>query len=285
MKLADVQTIYRSDCYQVLDFKCHCDFCSVSNEEYNSSFSMSFIRKGFFGYRTFKREDEMHVGRMLLSKPGFVHTTRHIDNHPDLVTIYDFKKGFFDEVVETYGTKASWFLQNNDIHSVVINTTPELEYSHHLIYQQLLSNKYNSLQIDEMVFSLLEKVILVLANNNVTNIVSDKLKQYHLTTIESARDYIFSHFNDNISLQQLGHHCLVSPFHFSRLFKSIVGQSPHQYLNGIRLVHAKILLAGSSLPVTDIAYECGFNSMEHFVTAFKQYYKINPSAMRRQLVS
>ena len=110
--------------------------------------------------------------------------------------------------------------------------------------------------------------------------IPDKLKQQHLVTIESARNYILSHFKENISLQQLALHCFVSPFHFSRIFKTITGESPHQYLSSVRLTHAKVLLAETNAPVSDIAYECGFNSPEHFVTAFKKYHKINPSALR-----
>jgi AraC family transcriptional regulator len=58
--------------------------------------------------------------------------------------------------------------------------------------------------------------------------------------------------------------------------------SPHQFLTSVRLTHAKVLLTETSSPVSDIAYECGFNSPEHFVTAFKQYYKVKPSALREQ---
>jgi AraC family transcriptional regulator len=46
-----------------------------------------------------------------------------------------------------------------------------------------------------------------------------------------------------------------------------MNMSPHQYLLGIRLQHAKILLTTSAKPVGDIAFECGFNSLEHFATA------------------
>ena len=78
MKMADIHIMHQSDFYRVEDFKCHCDVCSVTDPEYNKSFSLSFIRKGFFEYQTFKRKDEVHVGRMLISKPGFDHVTRHI---------------------------------------------------------------------------------------------------------------------------------------------------------------------------------------------------------------
>jgi AraC family transcriptional regulator len=283
MKLADIHTLHQSDFYRVVDFQCHCNFCSVSNPEYNTGFSVSFIRKGFFEYQTFKRSHEIHVGRVLISKPGFEHTTRHIDNQPDIVTIFDFKQSFFREtILDMYGNKLPWILMNNDIHSIMLNATPELEYVHQRIFQTIHSGNYNLLQVDELVIILLEKVMTVLGTAATPEPVNDKLKQHHLSTIETARDYILTNFKENISLQQLAAHCFVSPFHFSRIFKTIINLSPHQYLSSVRLTHAKVLLIETNAPVADIAYDCGFNSPEHFVTAFKQFYNINPSALRKQ---
>lgn len=285
MKLADIHILHQSDFYRVLDFKCHCVECSVTSPEYNESFCMTFIRKGFFEYRSFKRNDEVHVGRVLVSKPGYEHTTRHIDNQPDMLTIFDFRRSFFEEtILDMYGNKLPWILKNKDIHSVMINATAELEYLHHRLFQKLNSQKYNSLEVDEHVIALLGKLMNVLGSAETPASVSEKLKEYHLVTIETARNYILTHFKENISLCQLAEHCHVSPFHFSRIFKTITGISPHQYLSSMRLTHAKILLEETNAPVSDIAYECGFNSPEHFVTAFRHYHKINPSALRQQLI-
>src|SRR5262245_49134649 len=88
MLTADIHILHRSEFYHVNDFKCHCDRCSVSQPEYNKSMFISFVRKGFFEFQTFRRNDEMHVGRMLISKPGYEHTTRHIESQPDLTTSF-----------------------------------------------------------------------------------------------------------------------------------------------------------------------------------------------------
>jgi transcriptional regulator GlxA family with amidase domain len=101
--------------------------------------------------------------------------------------------------------------------------------------------------------------------------------------VENARAYIFENFAQNISLQQLAKHCLVSPFHFSRIFKTIMNISPHQYLAEVRLNHAKVLLTTTELSIADITYACGFNSPEHFATAYRQRYRINPTTQRKQL--
>ena len=164
----------------------------------------------------------------------------------------------------------------------MVNTTPELEYHHQRIFQKIISKKYNSLEADELVIGLLEKVMVLLGSVETPGNIPDKLKQHHLRTVEKARDYILSHFKENISLQQLAQHCLVSPFHFSRIFKTMTKSSPHQYLSSVRLTHAKVLLTETNSPVSAIAYECGFNSPEHFVTAFRQFYRIKPSTLREQ---
>jgi hypothetical protein len=94
----------------------------------------------------------VHAGRVLISKPGYEHVTRHIDDQPDIITIFEFRKNFFDEtILDVYGNKLPWILKNNDIHSLMVNATPELEYHHQRIFQKVVSKKYNSLEIDEMV--------------------------------------------------------------------------------------------------------------------------------------
>ena len=123
MLLADIHILHRSDFYRINDFRCHCDFCSLSEPEYNSSFYINFIRKGFFEYRTFRREDELHVGRMLITKPGYEHVTRHIDDQPDMTTGFEFRIDFFRLLQDRYATQAGWFLNNNDIPGKSSETT------------------------------------------------------------------------------------------------------------------------------------------------------------------
>ncbi len=278
--LADVHILHESDVYRILDFRCHCNICSITDTEYNKNLCISFVRKGFFEYRTFRRNDEVHIGRILISKPGFEHITRHIDNQPDISTVFEFKQSFFERLKREYFPEAGWFLQNNDMHALLLACPIETDYLHHLIMQLVQKRKVEGLQIDELVMQLLNKVLHVLANATEVTSVPEKLKQHHLGTIERAKEYMMNNFNENISLNELAEHCFVSPFHFSRIFKSILNVSPHQYLLSTRLQHAKVLLSSTEKPVSDIAFESGFNSLEHFVTAYKQVFRLTPSQQR-----
>lgn len=277
--LADVHILHQSDFYQIKDFKCHCDVCSVSQPEYNTSLCVSFIRKGFFGYHTFRRRDEVHAGRVLISKPGYEHIATHIDDQPDITTVFEFTEEFFKKIQDQYSL-ASWFLKNNDIHSLLLQSSPELDYLHNRIAKKVTKERASNLQIDEMVIDLLERVISILTNSKELPVIADSLKQFHLTTVENARAYILENFSQDISLQQLAKHCLVSPFHFSRIFKTIMNISPHQYLTEVRLNHAKVLLSTTEQSITDIAFTCGFNSIEHFATAYRYRFHTSPSKFR-----
>lgn len=292
--LSDIRILFQSDVYRVVRYKCYCDICSISDAEYNDSFNISFIHTGFFGYRTFRKEDEAHTGRILISKPGFEHTTRHIDGQPDITTTLEFTMDFLKVIASHYAKEAGWFLQNNDVHSLVINSDPELDHLHHIFLQlvlpamesiTVLGSAADKLQVDEQVMHLLEKVMRKLGNAGAVPPVPDNIKQYHLPTIEQAQGYLLEHFREDISLQQVAESCHVSPFHFSRLFKSILQVSPHQYLLGIRLHQARLLLEGSDKPVSDIAFDCGFNSPEHFSTAYRKRYGISPANYRIRLIS
>ena len=285
MLIADIHILHRSDFYRVNDFICHCDRCSVSQPEYNKSLFISFIRKGFFEYQTFRRDDEMHVGRLLISKPGYEHITRHIDGQPDTTTGFEFRADFFHMLQEQYAKEAGWFLKNNDIHSLMLRSNPGLDYLHHRILQTVKQKEVSRLRVDEMVMELVERVMTVISGSTQkVEPIDNSLKQFHLGTIENAKEFILQHFSEDISLHRLAQHCHVSPFHFSRIFKTIMNVSPHQYLSEVRLNNARVLLTTTNEPVTDIAFACGYNSIEHFATAYRQRFKINPSRYRKEIV-
>ena len=280
--LADIQVLYESDFYRVVNFTCQCRHCSVTGPEYSESFCMSFIRKGFFEYRVFRHHLEAHVGRILLSKPGFEHTTRHIQDQPDLNTIFEFKWSFFREIAGEETGYGKPFLQNRDIQSVILNSQPAIEYAYRFILNLINTDGCGRLQVDQLVLNMLSKVLRMTGDFTPQAPLPANLLSHHLPTMEKAVEFMNTHFRENISLKQLSSYCFVSPFHFSRMFKQTLGVSPHRYLSGIRLTHAKYLLQSSPRPVTDIAYECGFNSLEHFVTAFRMEFKQSPGLFRKE---
>jgi AraC-like DNA-binding protein len=94
--------------------------------------------------------------------------------------------------------------------------------------------------------------------------------------VETARDYIQSHYEEDISLEELSAHVGLSAFHLSRVFKSETGLPPHKYLTQIRLNRARDLLAGG-LAIAEVAYQVGFADQSHLSKWFKRVYGVSPA--------
>ena len=107
--------------------------------------------------------------------------------------------------------------------------------------------------------------------------------QQQLTVIEESLRYIEENLGGDLSLDSLARHAMLSPFHFSRIFKEETGFSPHQYLIAVRVDYARYLLRSGSLPTKEIAYRCGFSSSAAFCTCFKKIMGQSPGDYRRQL--
>ncbi len=73
----------------------------------------------------------------------------------------------------------------------------------------------------------------------------------------------------------------VTDRHLRRLFAENFGVTPVEYAQTRRLLHAKRLLADTSLPVTEVALAAGFGSLRRFNELFRDRYGLSPSALRR----
>lgn len=71
--------------------------------------------------------------------------------------------------------------------------------------------------------------------------------------------------------------------HVSRTMKRFMGQTPSEYVNGIRMRYAARRLSGSEDPLPEIASEVGLSNLSHFHKLFRSYHGATPSAYRRKL--
>lgn len=86
---------------------------------------------------------------------------------------------------------------------------------------------------------------------------------------------------DEISIKQFADKLGVTDRHLRRLFEQHVGASPIEVATSKRLHLAKQLLTHSTLPVTDVAFASGYQSVRRFNEAFKEKFRAIPSSVRR----
>ena len=101
--------------------------------------------------------------------------------------------------------------------------------------------------------------------------------------ISRVRDYLHAHFAHPVSIADLAEVAQLSSFHLIRLFGAKIGLPPYMYLEHLRVVRAKELLArGTSL--VDTAAQTGFGDQSHFTRRFKLVVGMPPGRYARQVL-
>jgi AraC family transcriptional regulator len=103
------------------------------------------------------------------------------------------------------------------------------------------------------------------------------------TQIGRVQDYIRSHLAHPIGLADLAAIAGTSQTAFARAFKRATGSAPYRFVLMARIERARRLLAGSGMPISDIALACGFSHQEHLTRMFHREVGTTPSAYRRQV--
>jgi AraC-like DNA-binding protein len=95
-----------------------------------------------------------------------------------------------------------------------------------------------------------------------------------------AKDLIDARYREPLDVTTLARAARLSPAHFSREFRRIFGESPHQYLLTRRLERAAALLRNTDRPITEICLAVGLRSVGSFTTSFGRAFGLAPGAYR-----
>jgi AraC family transcriptional regulator len=95
-----------------------------------------------------------------------------------------------------------------------------------------------------------------------------------------GKDYLDSFFGRDLRLDKVASVACLSPYHFHRLFREVIGETPNQYLQRRRLANARELLSSTDCTVTEICLEVGFESMTSFSALFRRVYGCSPREFR-----
>ncbi len=105
-------------------------------------------------------------------------------------------------------------------------------------------------------------------------------EQDYRERIVRALVYIQQHLDESLELDAVASVAAFSKFHFHRIFRGLVGESLAEHVRRLRLERAAGNLKHYGRPVTDIAFEAGFETHESFTRAFGAMFGVSPSDYR-----
>ena len=111
------------------------------------------------------------------------------------------------------------------------------------------------------------------------------VSQASVNTLNNVHQHIKTHFASALSQSEVAALSGMTPTAFSRFYKSATGRTFSAMVKLIRINEACKMLAGSSLPVTTIALNCGYQHTSHFISQFKDIKGMTPAAYRAHLQS
>lgn len=109
----------------------------------------------------------------------------------------------------------------------------------------------------------------------------ERSRQEYIARVNKVMDYIEHHLDEPINLNKLAEIAHFSPFHFHRIFSFLTQETPSNFIQRLRIEKAaSLLLKQQNIPITDIAYQCGFSSLALFSRTFRKYFGLTAKEFR-----
>lgn len=134
------------------------------------------------------------------------------------------------------------------------------------------------------IISLLEILHIMSTSRDLRAICSTGYQpvaaQLDVERLRRACEYITEHCHEELTRDSVADLIHMSASGFSRFFKSHTGMTFQEFVSDVRISRACELLASTSMPVTEVALECGFGELTTFNRTFKRFRDTTPTKYR-----
>ncbi len=252
---------------RVMDYRCSAGPAEKPFTELHQGYSISYVRKGSFGYRVRGKAYELVAGSVLVGHPGDEFMCTH-DHHVcgDECLAFHVSPRFVELVG---GDRGRWRAGG-------LPPLPELMVLGELA--QAVASGRSDAGLDEVGLWFASRFLDVVTGREPT---SPKASERDRRRAVEAALWIAAHSQEAIDLDRVAGEVALSPFHFLRVFSRVLGVTPHQYLVRSRLRHAARLLAEGEQAVTEVALEVGYADLSNFVRSFHRAAGISPGGFRQ----
>jgi AraC family transcriptional regulator len=259
-------TILQRDALSVIDYRCDARPADRPAVERHGAYSLSYVRKGSFGYRVRGEAFELVAGSVLIGRRG-----------DEYVCTHDHVCGDECLSIQLAPALAAAICRRAEIWRA--GSLPPLG---ELVVLGELAQAAAEGRSDIG----LEEAALLFVTRLVEIVTGEKRAAPPLRALDRRRAVeaalrIDATCDQPIDLTRAAKDAGLSPFHFLRVFAHVLGVTPHQYLVRSRLRRAARLLADDKRPVTDVAFDVGFGDLSNFVRTFHRAAGVSPRRFRR----
>lgn len=221
---------------------------------------------------------KLREGDVLFVPPNSIHQIVSTEAGERFIMLFDldFLKyfGMGEDILSFYG-KAH--LLSMSLHP---HLYPFVYSSLSVIIQQYFTNEKMS---ELYIYTELLKIFGMMYNSEDMN--ADFDSSNHTDNYDkfiNILSYIDTNYAEELALESVASTAGFSKFHFSRLFKQYTGTTFYDYLCSRRVMVAKNMLS-KNMPVTDVAFQTGFNNLTTFCRCFKKYTGLSPSQYKNSI--
>lgn len=253
------------DDWRVYDIVCTCGPRDSTAEEQTSTSGIALVLSGSFVARNRHGTSLLGPGSLFLVEAGRCFACSHQHGEGDRCLSFKFEPELFERIAHDVGAKAEF------AHS---SLPPLRELSRHTARARMAMTRPELME--EAAFEMLGAAVQL---GGRLRRAGSAPAHHHGRMTEVLR-YMAAHTAAPHKITGLARMARLSPYHFLRSFKATTGVTPHQWLLRARLREAAEKLAATSLPVTDIALDVGFEDLSNFTRSFRAEFGASPRQFR-----
>ncbi|MGH6892561.1 MAG: helix-turn-helix domain-containing protein [Dongiaceae bacterium] len=262
--------VSHGDSLTIYDYRCEMELGAAPFVEQHGRASISYVRKGSFGYRVRGESFDLVAGSVLVGHAG----DEYVCTHDHICGDECLSVQLAPALVESIGDgEEIWRVGS-------VPPVPELMVLGELA--QAAAESASDIAPEEAGLLLAARFVeLVGGIASGRSRARPPLRALDRRRAVEAALWIDSNAHEPVDLDDAAGQAGLSAFHFLRLFARVLGVTPHQYLVRSRLRRAARLLADDARSITDIAYEVGFGDLSNFVRTFHRAAGVSPRGFRR----
>jgi len=258
--------------WQVNDFVCTSGPQDKPFEEQRNASSIAIVTAGTFRCRSPQGEALLSPGALFLGNSGECFECGHEHSTGDRCLSFHFTERFLEAVAS-----ARPGVRSTRLNAPRLPPLPQLAPL--LAQAEAASEEGDQDALEEIAVRLSGAVLATLADIRPTQHTATARDIRRVTEVLR---FIEADVSQKMSLAAMARRAGMSAYHFLRIFRQIVGLTPHQFVLRARLHRAAMLLKRSDQPVSAIALDAGFEDLSTFNRRFRRVMGVAPGLYRAQ---